>query len=101
MIYLNVLNNLAKYNLVCRVLFIVVVWQFYVVLPNNTSQILGEAVYLGESAGQLFSGKKGKLANTLKTRRKVLKVVKLKDANYGCKYEGNDDESVVSQSVVS
>ena len=66
MIYLNVLNNLAKYNLVCRVLFIVVVWQIYVVLPNNTSQILGEAVYLGESAGQLFSGKKGKLANTLK-----------------------------------
>ena len=35
------------------------------------------------------------------TRRKVLKVAKIKDANYGCKDEGNDDESVVSQSVVS
>ena len=27
---------------------------------------MGEAVYLGESAGQFFSGKGGKLANTLK-----------------------------------
>ena len=27
---------------------------------------MGEAVYLGESAGQFFSGKRGKLANTLK-----------------------------------
>ena len=26
-----------------------------------------------------------------KTRRKVLKVAKMKDANYGCKDEGNDD----------
>ena len=25
------------------------------------------------------------------TRRKVLKVAKIKDANYGCKDEGNDD----------
>ena len=40
-----------------------------------------------------------------KTRRKVLKVAKMKDANYGCKDEGNDDgvsgQSVISQSVVS
>ena len=38
------------------------------------------------------------------TRRKVLKVAKIKDANYGCKDEGIDDEvshqsSVISQSV--
>ena len=26
-----------------------------------------------------------------KTRRKVLKVAKIKDAKYGCKGEGNDD----------
>ena len=26
-----------------------------------------------------------------KTRQKVLKVAKMKDANYGCKDEGNDD----------
>ena len=32
-----------------------------------------------------------------KTRRKVLKVVKIKDANYVCKDEGNES---VSQSVV-
>ena len=39
------------------------------------------------------------------TRRKVLKVVKMKDANYCCKDEGNDDgisgQSVISQSVIS
>ena len=42
-----------------------------------------------------------------KKRRKVLKVAIMKDANYGCKYEGNDDgvscqsisNSVVSESV--
>ena len=33
------------------------------------------------------------------TRRKVLKVAKIKDANYGCKDEGNDD-GVSHQSVV-
>ena len=33
------------------------------------------------------------------TRRKVLKVAKIKDANYGCKNEGND--GVSCQSVVS
>ena len=27
----------------------------------------------------------------IETRRKVLKVAKIKDAKYGCKYEGNDD----------
>ena len=32
------------------------------------------------------------------TRRKVLKVAKIKDANYGCKDEGNE---VISQSSVS
>ena len=34
-----------------------------------------------------------------KTRRKVLKVAKMKDANYGCKDEGNDD-GVSGQSVI-
>ena len=28
------------------------------------------------------------------TRQKVLKVAKIKDANYGCKDEGNDDGKV-------
>merc|ERR1712016_294462 len=40
-----------------------------------------------------------------KTRRKVLKVAKIKDANYGCIDEGNYDgvshQSVISQSSVS
>ena len=27
----------------------------------------------------------------MKTRRKVLKVAKIKDANYGCKDEGKDE----------
>ena len=34
------------------------------------------------------------------TRRKVLKVSKIKDANYGCKDEGNDD-GVSCQSVLN
>ena len=34
------------------------------------------------------------------TRRKVLKVAKIKDANYGCKDEGNDD-GVSHQLVIS
>ena len=39
----------------------------------------------------------------LKTRQKVLKVKKIKDANHGCKDEGNDDwvsHQSVSQSVI-
>ena len=40
-----------------------------------------------------------------KTSRKVLKVAQVKNANYGCKDEGNDDgvsgQSVISQSVAS
>ena len=28
--------------------------------------------------------------NTISTRQKVLKVAKMKDANYGCKDEGNE-----------
>ena len=43
--------------------------------------------------------------HVLTTRRKVLKVAKIKDANYGCKDEGNDDgvsgQSVISKSSVS
>ena len=39
-----------------------------------------------------------KLYGLIKTRRKVLKVAKIKDANYGCKDEGNDD-GVSGQSV--
>ena len=31
---------------------------------------------------------------TLIARQKVLKVAKIKDANYGCKDEGNDDGKV-------
>ena len=39
----------------------------------------------------------------MRTRRKVLKVAKMKDANYGCKDEGNEvsHQSVISQSSVS
>ena len=44
-------------------------------------------------------------SSTQKTRRKVLKVAKMTDANYGCKDEGNDDgisgQSVINKSVVS
>ena len=40
----------------------------------------------------------------IQTKRKVLKVAKIKDADYGCKDEGNDDgvshQSVVSQVVM-
>ena len=38
-----------------------------------------------------------KHAKKHKTRRKVLKVAKIKDANFGCKDEGNE---VISQSAV-
>ena len=40
------------------------------------------------------------LVTNIRTRRKVLKVTKIKDANYGCKYDGNDD-GVSYLSVVS